>query len=313
MALLACMSDSDSFDKSLWEMALQDVSDSSDEDDSSSSNDEPVVKGKDRTKTRRIKPVVKEKDRARTRRIKDWLQSSKYRKKRIEDSLQSSKYRKKGIDPGYVLVIVNYKFDYEKKLPRGNDIEEIKKLFSEYGYKVRSGTNLNREEILRKVKRYCTKQNVGNFICFFSSHGDQTSLSCPNGNDIEINDIMRAANTRQLTRFPKVFFFDACRSKCSKKIREKSIPEPPNHNYYVGFSCLASTESKTGKTSCGVYFEEIVKVFKDGFRRPIRDSGIVRDLNHFMNKVHHNIRTEHEQIPTIRTTLTGKVFLQDQK
>lgn len=36
-------------------------------------------------------------------------------------------------------------------------------------------------------------------------------MSCPNGNDIEINDIMRAANTRQLTRFPKVFFFDACR------------------------------------------------------------------------------------------------------
>lgn len=36
-----------------------------------------------------------------------------------------------------------------------------------------------------------------------------------------------------------------------------------------------------------------------------------RDLNHFMNKVHYAVTTKYNQVPTIRTTLVGKVFLQN--
>lgn len=88
---------------------------------------------------------------------------------------------------------------------------EIKKLFSKHGYAVRCCSNLNKEEIIQKVKKYSVKKNSGKFICFLSSHGDQTSLSCPDGNDIEIYDILMAANTKRLHDCPKVFFIDACR------------------------------------------------------------------------------------------------------
>lgn len=35
-----------------------------------------------------------------------------------------------------------------------------------------------------------------------------------------------------------------------------------------------------------------------------------RDLNHFMNKVNYAVTDKYGQVPTIRTTLVGKVFLQ---
>lgn len=90
-------------------------------------------------------------------------------------------------------------------------LEKIKKLFSQYGYKVRSGTNLNKAEILAKVKRYSEKTNSGSFICFLSSHGDLTSLSCPDGNEIEIATILNEAKKREIQACPKIFFIDACR------------------------------------------------------------------------------------------------------
>lgn len=221
------------------------------------------------------------------------------------------KYSHDGNVSGYVLVIVNYKFDREQKLKRGNDIEKIKKLFSQYGYKVRSGTNLNKAEILAKVKRYSEKTNSGSFICFLSSHGDLTSLSCPDGNEIEIATILNEAKKREIQACPKIFFIDACRSKRDLPVDEISLPEPPATHYYIGFSCLNRTYCQIGVKSCGIYFEQILKVFKDGFPRLHREHGIVRDLNHFMNKVHFNITSQHLQIPTIRTTLVGKVFLQN--
>lgn len=90
-------------------------------------------------------------------------------------------------------------------------IDKINKLFKAYGYEVRYFHNLNKEEILDKVRRYSCKEDSGSLICFISSHGDQTSLACPNGENVQIFDILEKALTKQLERCPKVFFFDACR------------------------------------------------------------------------------------------------------
>lgn len=90
-------------------------------------------------------------------------------------------------------------------------IEKIKKLFTTYGYEVRCFTNLSREEILAKVGLYSCRGNSNSLICFISSHGDQTSLACPDGEVVQIFDILKKAETKQLEKCPKVFFFDACR------------------------------------------------------------------------------------------------------
>lgn len=34
---------------------------------------------------------------------------------------------------------------------------------------------------------------------------------CPNGDFVEIDDILKAANTDELRNLPKIFFIDACR------------------------------------------------------------------------------------------------------
>lgn len=57
-------------------------------------------------------------------------------------------------------------------------------------------------------------ENAGSLICFISSHGDQTSLACPDGNNVQIIDILKAAQTKELESCPKMFFFDACRKYC---------------------------------------------------------------------------------------------------
>lgn len=210
---------------------------------------------------------------------------------------------------GYVLVIVNYRFKFEKKLNKGKDCEKIEKLFTTYGYEVRYFYNLNKTEILDKVGRYSCKEDSGSLICFISSHGDQTSLACPDGEDVQIFDILKKAQTKQLEKCPKVFFFDACRSQ-NGSLDGKILPEPPTSNYYVGFSCLDTQSCEDGDGTCGVYFKEIIKKFKDGFPRPHVEEGKVRDLNHFMNKVHYAVTTKYHQVPTIRTSLVGKIFFQ---
>lgn len=91
------------------------------------------------------------------------------------------------------------------------NIEKIEKLFTTYGYEVRYFYNLNKTEILDKVGRYSCKEDSGSLICFISSHGDQTSLACPDGEDVQIFVILKKAQTKQLEKCPKVFFFDACR------------------------------------------------------------------------------------------------------
>lgn len=227
-------------------------------------------------------------------------------------SKKEGDYRQGRSVPGYVLVIINHRFKNGKNLKKGNECDNIKKLFSEYNYKVRCFNNLKKKKILRKVARYSTKTNSGSLICFISSHGDQTSLACPNGDNVEIIDILQTAETKELESSPKIFFFDACRSK-NGSLDGKGLPEPPTSNYYVGFSCLDTKKSWVGRNSCGVYFEEIVDTFEDGFPRPHKEGGKVRDLNHFMNKVHYAVSTNYGQVPTIRTTLIGKVFLQKPK
>lgn len=214
--------------------------------------------------------------------------------------------------PGHVLVIVNHQFEYEADLKKGNDVERIEQLFSAYGYNVHYGYNVNKENILGTVHRLSCQPDSGSLVCFISSHGDQTSLACPDGDSVQIIDILERANTKQLELCPKVFFFDTCRSK-NGSLRGKGLPEPPTLNYYVGFSCLDTKTSKTGAQSCGVYFDEIIKTFEDGFPRPHEEPGKVRDLNHFMNKVHYAVTTKYHQVPIVRTTLVGKVFLQKPK
>lgn len=217
---------------------------------------------------------------------------------------------------GFVLVIVNYRFPHSP-LERGNDIEEIKELFPRYGYQVRSFTNQNSKQILRLVRRYSKKENSGSLICFISSHGDQTSIACPDGSDVRINDILKKANTDQLRNCPKVFFIDACRSRIGRRVAEDHIPEPPSTEYFIGFSCLGSKSStQMGSKSCGIYIEALLNVFKDGFWRPSIEYGKSRDINHFMEKVHFLVTEQkdrhgrHLQMPIVRSTLTGKLFLQ---
>lgn len=214
--------------------------------------------------------------------------------------------------PGYVVVIVNYKFKFANDLKQGNDCNKIGKLFSTYGYRVRCFFNKNKEQILQIVNHYSRKEDSGSLICFISSHGCQTSLACPNGDDVQIFDILEKANTKELDKRPKVFFFDACRSK-KGSLDGKALPEPPTQDYYVAFSCLDTETSRVGKESCGVFIEEIIKVFEDGFPRPPVEVGKVRDLNHFMTKVHYAVTTRCSQVPTVRSTLLGKVQFQKQE
>lgn len=211
------------------------------------------------------------------------------------------------------MVITNYKFENEiEDLPPGNDIEEIKALFSPHGYTVVGLRNLNKRKLLKKVRCYSRMNDSGSLICFLSSHGDQTSLACPNGDDVEINDILKAANTDQLRNLPKVFFIDACRSKITGSVEGKVVPETPDKDYYIGFSCLDLETSFTGSRSCGRYFQELIKVFKDGFQRKPREDETVRDINHFLTKVHNIMHTKYKQVSTVRTSLSGKVFLHKQ-
>lgn len=102
-------------------------------------------------------------------------------------------------------------------------IDEIDKLFSTYGYRVRCFFNKNKDEILWIVGYYSRKIDSGSLICFISSHGYQTSLACPNGDYVQIFDILKMAKTKELDKRPKVFFFDACRKYCYTSNRFDNI------------------------------------------------------------------------------------------
>lgn len=284
----------------------------SDEEDSSSSDD-GIQKGRGQKKKKAGKRRIRKREPPRQTCFSDDAENFKSIRERCfsdEDPPEPEKIR------GYVLVIVNYKFE-GSPLRRGNEIEQIRELFPDYRYKVRSFTNQNNKQILRHVRRYSEKENSGSLICFISSHGDQTSIACPDGRDVRISDILKTANTNQLRNRPKVFFIDACRVSIGGRVREEHIPEPPSTEYFIGFSCLGSkTSTQIGSNSCGIYIKTLLGVFKDGFWRPSTEYGKSRDINHFMQKVHFLVTEQRDkkgkklQEPTIRSSLTRKLFLQ---
>lgn len=75
--------------------------------------------------------------------------------------------------------------------------------------------NQNKNEILDTIKEFASKEDSTRFICFLSSHGDNTSLVCPRNaygeENVKIRDMLKCANTPQLKDCPKIFFIDACR------------------------------------------------------------------------------------------------------
>lgn len=54
----------------------------------------------------------------------------------------------------------------------------------------------------------------------------------------------------------------------------KKCPEPVKKDYYIGFSCLDLERSFAGNNTCGLYFKELIEVFKDGFTREPKEHGI---------------------------------------
>lgn len=68
-----------------------------------------------------------------------------------------------------------------------------------------------------------------------------------------------------------LFYFHFKGSSLNQEIKESDYAEPPSTEYYVGFSCLASKISLVGKNSCGIYFQALIEVFKDGFCRPPKE------------------------------------------
>lgn len=125
-------------------------------------------------------------------------------------------------------------------------IERIEQLFSAYGYKVHYGYNLNKENLLGTVHRLSCQPDSGSLICFISSHGDQTSLACPDGDSVQIIDILERANTKQLALCPKVFFFDACRKYCFLFL--KSVFQIFRHNGDKKHCHCLSEITETAKT-----------------------------------------------------------------
>lgn len=73
-----------------------------------------------------------------------------------------------------------------------------------------------------------------------------------------------------LFSFKVASFFSG--TKSTEEIKGIDIPEPPDKGYYVGLSCLNTTSSwQIGQKSCGIYFETLIKVFKDGFKRKTKE------------------------------------------
>lgn len=59
-----------------------------------------------------------------------------------------------------------------------------------------------------------------------------------------------------------------------KIMRSEDLPEIPGRGYYLGLSCLhqMTSEWPIGTKSCGLYFDALIKVFKDNFGRPAKES-----------------------------------------
>lgn len=223
---------------------------------------------------------------------------------------------------GYVLVIINNEFGGKySKLPDGtDDLKEIKNLFSRINYIVVGLFNQSKNEILDTIKELASKEDSTRFICFLSSHGDETSLVCRMNaygeETVKIRDVLRCANTPQLKDCPKIFFIDACRTGEDKIMRSEDLPEIPGRGYYLGLSCLhqMTSEWPIGTKSCGLYFDALIKVFKDNFGRPAKESHKIRDLEDLMDKAHHYLGQQTRngqpiQTPEKKSTLSGRVFL----
>lgn len=225
-------------------------------------------------------------------------------------------YAKKSSDPrGYVVVIINSKFAADVgDLPTGNEIEDIRDLFQRYGYEVRALQNLCAHAICPAIKRYAEKKDSHSLVCFISSHGSRTTLLGSDGYCVNYVDIYQAANQPNLKRKPKTFFIDACRTKYGEEVKDICIPDERYPDFFVGWACLGSQPSYPSTNYCGVYFQELIAVFKENFHLPSRGHGFCRDIEHLVKITHYRVsektKEKQNQMPALGHSLRGRYFLQ---
>lgn len=71
------------------------------------------------------------------------------------------------------------------------------------------------------------------------------------------------------------FYLKGVKPVSSNSSKPKKCPQPVGKDYYIGFSCLDSESSFAGSNTCGLYFKELIEVFKDGLTRKQEEVGKV--------------------------------------
>ncbi|CAC5374415.1 CASP8 [Mytilus coruscus] len=149
---------------------------------------------------------------------------------------------------------------------RNRTRDKLCELFEGVHFSVRIYRNTKARDIGKHISEYANRSGSC-FITFVSSHGSNGNVCGSDDKLVKLEDLFRAADTSKLKGKPKLFFIDACRTGR----RDSRIPELLHSDYFVGYSCLSRQTSydKGG----GIYFKQLIEVYKDGLKYPARDHG----------------------------------------
>ena len=205
--------------------------------------------------------------------------------------------------PGECVIINIEKFESpgsRDRIGSNADVENIRATFRQLNFKVSVEENLTSEELTKYMKRRANDTslyNVGVFVCFLMSHGEEGMISGSDGNHVELDSIINSFKNDKCAALkgkPKVFFVQACRGNTvDAPINDRGLmvdniatetrncsAQPQDADLIV---CQATTKGKVAvRTDTGSwYIDTVCNVIRKTFH--------FEDLNGMHTKINNQI------------------------
>lgn len=206
-------------------------------------------------------------------------------------------YKMTALPRGITLIINNTWFanhpERARQLPRNGseqDVRQVKALFTDLGFEVRTEQNLTREQLLSVLDRVVVEDHscYDCFVLWLMSHGQSGEVFCHDGVTIPIqtvHDMISKCGT--LYGKPKVVFIQACRGEEEDEgvsiaeetkqtqfsqsqldspnvtVKQSSCKEPTHADFLYAFSTVDEYVAYRDRDSGSYYVRGLLEAFRE--------------------------------------------------
>ncbi|KAG5896722.1 hypothetical protein JTB14_014598 [Gonioctena quinquepunctata] len=214
----------------------------------------------------------------------------------------------------------------ESRFGTEKDRDDLKKVFTNYGFKVLVENNLNHIDMMIKIKEVVesVRDESSLFICILT-HGDKGIVYGANSCRVKVNkikDVMFRTNKTNLTDKPKILILQSCQGRQCQKLGEDDEyedddslslttdgPSAPLRDMYTFWATIPGYAAIRDKRSGSWFIQALCKKMEDiGNKHHFADI-CTRTANEVTSKIWTNETDKKAMTPYVQSTLLKDFYL----